>query len=269
VRVRSIGWQTDLGLRRLEGAKIVERDDHLIVRTAENPTYRWGNFLLFYTPPQPGDAERWISLFEAAFPGAGYVAIGIDSPSGELGAIDGLYAAGLTAEIDTVMTASELRAPAREPPGTVFRQVLSDDDWRQTVELRLTVDEGNEVGYRDFLERQIQAVRDVCERGHGAWFGAFRDGEMLSSLAIFDAGAGVARFQNVDTRPAHRRQGLASNLLVAAGRYALTRLTASALVIAADPDYLAIKIYRSLGFREREHHVQLERLGASTGAPSR
>lgn len=261
MRVRSIGWRTDLRLRELEGAEIVEREDHLVVRTAENPAYRWGNFLLFASPPRHGDAERWLARFDAEFPDADYVAIGIDSPASELGELEELRTAGMTIETNAVLSAGTLRAPQREPPPGDFRQLRGDADWRQATELRLALDGPVEDGYRDFLERQMRAIRRVCEQGHGAWFGAFCDGEMRSSLGVFSAGAGLARFQSVDTHPAHRRQGLATNLLLAAGRFALAELAASTLVIAADPDYHAIDVYRSLGFRERERHVQLERLG--------
>jgi ribosomal protein S18 acetylase RimI-like enzyme len=261
VRVQSIGWRTDVSLRELEGAEIDEHEDHLIVRTAENPTYRWGNFLLFDSPPHADDAKRWISRFEAAFPTADYVAIGFDSPSGEHGELAGFATAGMTVSTDAVLRTSVLRPPPREPPDAVFRAVHSEHDWQQTEALRLANDgHGQESSYCDFLERQMRAIRSVCERGHGVWFGAFRDGEMYSSLGIFNAGAGLARFQNVDTHPEHRGQGLASHLLLAAGHYALTQLEASTLVIAADPDYLAIDIYRSLGFRDLERHTQLERL---------
>jgi GNAT superfamily N-acetyltransferase len=106
----------------------------------------------------------------------------------------------------------------------------------------------------------MRAVRRVCEQGHGAWFGAFYEEEMRAGLGIFSVGSGVARFQAVDTHPAHRRQGLASHLILTAGVYALSELGAETLVISADPDYHAIDIYRSLGFVERERQVQLERV---------
>ncbi len=260
MRVQSIGWRTDLALRRMEGAEIVDRGDHLLVRTTSNPAYRWGNFLLFGAPPRTGEAQRWIERFELAFPDAEYLAIGLDSPSGELGEIGALRAAGVTVESDTVMTADRLRPPSREPPPAVFRELSSDDDWRQAVELRVAVDEDDEgPGYRAFLECQMQSIRAACRLGHGAWFGAFAESRLLSGLGIFGAGPGTARFQSVETHPRHRGRGLAGNLVLAASRYALGQLAAETLVIAADPDYLAIDIYRSLGFLEREQHVQLER----------
>jgi ribosomal protein S18 acetylase RimI-like enzyme len=82
---------------------------------------------------------------------------------------------------------------------------------------------------------------------------------MHAGLGIFAAGPGLARFQSVDTHPAHRRRGLATYLLLAAADHARARLGARTLVIAADPGYHAIDIYRSVGFQERSRLVQMER----------
>jgi ribosomal protein S18 acetylase RimI-like enzyme len=81
---------------------------------------------------------------------------------------------------------------------------------------------------------------------------------LLSSLGIVADGSGLARFQSVETRPDARRRGLASALVHKAGHLALGR-GARRLVIVADPEYHAIGIYRSLGFREAETQVQLTR----------
>jgi GNAT superfamily N-acetyltransferase len=259
MRISSLGWRTDVSLRQREGAQIEEHDDHLVIRTASNPAYRWGNFLLFHSPPGQRDAERWVRRFERAFPAAQYLALGIDSPSGELGAADELSAAGLAANVDTVLTAASLRAPRRVATGVEFRPTEGDDDWRKALELRVLTADTATPAYRQFVEREMAAIRNVCEQGHGAWFAAARDGELQASLGVFDASPGTARFQSVDTHPEHRRQGLASNLLYAAGEWARTELRATTLVIAADPNYFAIDIYRSLGFTEHDHKVSLSR----------
>ncbi len=260
MRIRSLGWSTDVRLRRLEGAQVEEREGHLVIRTNANPTYRWGNFLLFPAPPAAGDAERWLAQFQHAFPSADYVAIGIDSPSGDLGVTDDLTAAGLSVDVDTVLTAEALLAPSRESPGAELRRVESDEDWRKATRLRILTAEARETpAYQEFVEREMQAIRRVCERDQGAWFAAFKGAEACSSLGVFAPSPGLARFQSVDTHPAHRRQGLASGLLYRASEWARRELRAKTLVIAADPNYFAIDIYRSLGFSAQDHKVHLSR----------
>jgi hypothetical protein len=55
------------------------------------------------------------------------------------------------------------------------------------------------------------------------------------------------------------RQGLAGTLVSQAGRPGLRVLGASTLVLAADPEEAAIRIYRSVGFAELETQVAFER----------
>jgi ribosomal protein S18 acetylase RimI-like enzyme len=265
MHVKSVGWQTDLRLRELEGADILARADHLLVRTPQNPGFRWGNFLLLAAMPATGEAELWVSRFREALPEAKHVALGVDGAPADTSALAELQALGLSAELTCVLSAPCLATPAKAAPRAQLRPLEGEADWRQAIELGLAADEefSGQPGERAYMELRMAAVRRVCEAGHGSWFGAFRDGEMVAGLGIFATGQGVARFQSVDTHPAHRRQGLATHLLFAAGEHARTRLGARTLVIAADPDYHAIEIYRSLGFRERNRQLQLERLPSS------
>ena len=54
MRVTSLGFLTDLALRVLEGAEVTDRGDYLVVRSPDNPTFWWGNFLLLAGWPGPG-----------------------------------------------------------------------------------------------------------------------------------------------------------------------------------------------------------------------
>jgi hypothetical protein len=46
MQVTSLGFRTDLALRVLEGAEVTDRGDYTVVRSPDNPTFWWGNFLL-------------------------------------------------------------------------------------------------------------------------------------------------------------------------------------------------------------------------------
>jgi predicted GNAT family acetyltransferase len=61
----------------------------------------------------------------------------------------------------------------------------------------------------------------------------------------------------VQTHPDARGKGLASTLVYRASTYGLGELGAKTLVMVADPDYLAIRIYRAVGFTDTETQVQL------------
>ena len=61
MRVSSLGFGTDVALRVLEGGEVADRGDYLVVRTAGNPDYWWGNFLLLTAWPEPGSGDRWLA----------------------------------------------------------------------------------------------------------------------------------------------------------------------------------------------------------------
>src|SRR4051794_25178189 len=60
--VRSLGFRTDLMLRRLADATVEDRGDHAVVTTAANPGFWWGNFLLLAEPPR--DIGPWVAAFQ-------------------------------------------------------------------------------------------------------------------------------------------------------------------------------------------------------------
>jgi ribosomal protein S18 acetylase RimI-like enzyme len=98
-------------------------------------------------------------------------------------------------------------------------------------------------------------MRQLQSQGYGAWFGAFLAGRMVSGLGVFGDGSGAVRFQNVETHPEHRNKDLAGTLVHAASRYAQQDLGAQTQVIVADQTGTAIRIYRSVGFRDAETQV--------------
>ncbi len=260
MHVTSLGFQTDLVLRALEGSEVIDHPDYLTVRSPANPEFWWGNFLLLPAQAAHGPAGPWLDRFRAEFPGAGHLALGLDGTGDPGPDLDGFSRAGLELNRETVLTAAALREPPHPNRDAVIRPLTTGSDWQQAVELQAVSDaaDGGPAS-RTFTEARYAARRRATEAGHGAWFGAFRDGELLAQLGIFSAPGPLARYQDVGTHPAARRRGLAGTLVWQAGRYALDRLGASTLVILADPADAAIRVYRSVGFADRETQLSLQR----------
>jgi ribosomal protein S18 acetylase RimI-like enzyme len=259
--VRSLGYRTDLMVRRLSGAEIVDRGEYLVVRTPRNPTFYWGNFVLFARPAREGEVEERLAVFAREHPDAAHVAIGVDDADGRLGAEAEFAAAGVVAERFAVLAADRLREPPMPNAEATCRPLRDDDDWRQALELRLAVadEEGEDSPtHVSFIERSVDEARSLAETGYGWRFGAFVDGRLGSSLGVVLDADGLARYQTVETHPALRRQGLASMLVHSAGQRAF-EAGARTLVIAAVTDGPAIGIYRALGFAAREHQGELLR----------
>jgi ribosomal protein S18 acetylase RimI-like enzyme len=261
VDITSLGYRTDLALLELGGSEIEDRGDHVVVRSPHNPTFWWGNFLLLAAAPAPEEAAGWLETFAREFPDAEHLALGVDSVDGSPDTLAPFVDRGLRVEASAVMTATRVHEPPRPNRDAEYRPLASEDDWQQLVDVRMACnDDGHEpTGYREFVVAKVATTRRLVEAGHGAWFGAFEAGRLLSTMGLFRAGTGLARFQNVETVPEARGRGLAGTLVHHASTYGLTELGAGTLVMVADPDYLAIRIYRSVGFAETEVQLGAEK----------
>jgi len=256
VRIRSLGFRTDVALRVLEGAKVTDRGDYLVIRTPDHPDFWWGNFLLLARLPGPGQGQEWLARFAAEFPAARHVALGVDT-TGDSETPEEFAAAGLQADRASVLTAAQVRPPARPNTEAEIRPLDSDADWRQSVDLAVRCFDDFEPG--DFLERRAAARQRLTRAGAGIWFGAFENGRLLAQLGLFDVGDGYARYQHVETDPAARRRGLAGTLVWTAGRYGREVLGTSTLVIVANPAGVAIRVYRACGFTVRQSQLSFDR----------
>jgi ribosomal protein S18 acetylase RimI-like enzyme len=261
VHIQSLGYRTDLALLELGGSVVEQAPDCLVVRTPHNPTFWWGNFVLFSGPPAQGDAERCLGVFEREFPDAGHLALGFDGVDGTVDDLAEFAAAGHSPEASSVMTASAVHEPPRPNRDAVYRTLESDDDWAQLVELNVVNrdDDQDEEGHRVYATAKTATNRQLVAAGHGEWFGAFVDGRLLSTMGLFRASPGLARFQSVQTHPDARGRGLAGTLVHHVSRYGFGPLGAHMLVMVADPTYLAIRVYRSVGFEVAETQLQVER----------
>jgi ribosomal protein S18 acetylase RimI-like enzyme len=257
--IASLAFRTDLAMLENSGSTVEDRGTHLVVRTPANPTYWWGNFLLLATAPRDeADAQRWLDTFEAAFPEARHRTFGVDGTSGTADDLAPFAALGLDTEWSSVMTATSVHEPPRPNTSATYRQLASDDDWAQQIELDMA---GEEPGTHsiEFVTGRAEAERRLVTAGYGAWWGAFEDDRLLASMGLFTASPGLARFQNVKTHPDARGRGLAGTLVHRVSRYGFDELGAHTLVMVADPEYLAIRVYRSVGFADTQRQLQVER----------
>ena len=261
--VRSLGFRTDLALLTASGSVVEDRGTHLVVRTPANPSYFWGNFLLLAEPPALGGEREVVGAFRTEFPEAEHVSIGIDGTA-DLGEESraAFEATGLTIDVASVLTAEDLRLD-REVDAEV-RPLTSDEDWEARARLDLEQHSGTSAAtFLPFARARNEQERALVAAGRGERFGVLVDGRVVSTAAIFLTEDGVARFQTVDTHPDHRRRGLAAAVVHAAGRHALEHLGARTLVIVADADGDAVRVYRRLGFVEAERQLMMEQRGGA------
>jgi ribosomal protein S18 acetylase RimI-like enzyme len=212
--IASLVWATDIDV--LPADRLVKRrDGYVVIRSPSNPTHWWGNFLLFDEPPGAGDGGHWETLFETEFgraPEVRHRAFAWDRVDGSEG------------EAETEFISRGYEAAIEERP---LEHV--------------------------FIRRRLHDLRVLFQAGRGGWYVA-RDpvtGEVVGSLGIVVTG-GRARFQSVDTAPAHQRRGICSRLVVEAARDAAAQWAVREFAIAAATEYHALGLYESLGFQARE-----------------
>ena len=258
MRSSSPGWATDLAILEHTGSLVEEHPHHLVVRTPANPDFHWGNFVLVTDEDAVDDADRWVGVFREAFPEASWVSVGLP----RMPAAPGSWVAlGLGLELEDVLTTSTLPRRSTLAQGYTVRR-LDGDDWEQ--DLARSVAENDSTGeeqpesFLRFARGQLQSRRDLSARDLGAWFGAFTaDDVLVADLGIVRCGS-TARYQDVTTDEAHRRQGLASHLLGVAAQWAADR-GCDQWVIVTGATNPAGRVYRASGFSPDTGAVQAYR----------
>lgn len=265
---RSLVWATDLDTLPLD--RVVERrDEYLLIRSPSNPTFYWGNLLLFDQPPREGDGARWEELFERDFgdePRVEHRTFAWDRAHGEAGAAREEFCArgyDLDESIGLVADAAQVQPHPRENQDVVVRPLdpaagADEELWDAVLELQVAGrQEGHdEESFRVFARARLNDRRSLFRAGRGAWYVAIdpASGEIAASCGIVVT-EGRGRFQVVDTAVAFRRRGICSRLVVEAARLATQTHGAERFVIVADLGYHALGLYESLGFERREHVI--------------
>jgi len=265
---RSLVWATDVDT--LPPDRVVERrGEYLLIRSPSNPTFYWGNLLLFDEAPREGDGERWEALFEREFadePRVRHHSFAWDLAHGEAGAAREEFVERgyeLDESIGLVADASQVLPHPRENRDVAVRAldpaVGADEGlWEAVLELQVAGrQEGHdEESFRDFARPRLEDRRALFRLGRGAWYVALdpASGAVAASCGIVVT-EGRGRFQVVDTALAFRRRGICSRLVVEAARHSAEAHGAERFVIVADLGYHALGLYESLGFERREHVV--------------
>ncbi|MGE0872364.1 MAG: GNAT family N-acetyltransferase [Kofleriaceae bacterium] len=248
MNVRSIGLATELSLVATRG-QIIDRGDYLAVRTPDDPSFYYGNALILPSPPQRGTVASWSRRFSEELgdnPEIRHVTLCWDGITGDAGARDELEAAGFVIETNQVMITEQLVDVVR-PPGI---RVLDTDELGAVGELAFAVSDRHDQAHWQFIQRRTAWQRQLIARGVAEFWGAFDGDQLVGSLGLVTL-SGLARYQDVQTATTHRKRGIASALLVAAGSRALAR-GIERLVIIAMPETAAASFYQRIGFRPIE-----------------
>lgn len=264
MQLRSLAYATDLAILGFSG-RIEDRGDYLVAEQPDNPDYYWGNLLVMAAPPQAGDLQKWSQLFKAEFahqPLVKHMTFGWDCTQGIEGDYTPFTQAGFALEKSIVLTLTPdmLTMPKHICSSLKIRNLESDDDWEQAIENQVSArSDGFSIDeYLPFKRAQMNNYRKMSAAGFGVWLGAFENGRIIGDCGIFAFGK-TGRFQAVGTHPDHRKRGICGTLVYMASRMAFDNMGATKLVMVADPEYHAARIYESVGFKPTEKSIGLYR----------
>lgn len=250
--LRSLGRRTDLMFAKFSGS-VTDRGSYILIKTPSNPHYHWGNYLVFDHPPRKGSHQDWTQIFDREFEYYSEPHHYVFTWQGEGGDFQEFLDAGFTLDTATVLTATKLNPPPHLNQKIEIRKISSDTEWAQVTRLQVLCSDPKfmDIQYEQFKTTQMNSYRKMSEAGHGFWFGAYIEGELVGDLGIFFDGK-LGRYQNVGTHPDRRRQGICGTLVYKAGEIAFKEFGIEHLVMEADVDYHAARIYESVGFQRNE-----------------
>jgi len=254
MKLRSLGFKSELIFLKYDG-QIIDRGSYLVVKTLSNPNYFWGNLLIFDGPPRNGDFHRWKNLFELEFtdPRIYHQTFAWDSPEGQVGDVSEFVANGFKFEKSVVLTAQNVYLPQKYHPTVKVRPIENAQDWEESIQVQIAC--GNEslskAQWEGFYRSQMERYKIFIASGEGVWFGAYLNDRVVGCLGIFTDGD-LGRYQIVSTHPMHQRQGICGSLVYESAQYAFERMKVKSLVMVADEEYHAAKIYESVGFQPTE-----------------
>jgi ribosomal protein S18 acetylase RimI-like enzyme len=260
LNIRSLGRRTDLIFSKISGS-VTDKGSYTLIQTPSNPGFHWGNFIVFDHAPAKGSLKEWKAIFDREF---GYYAephhyvFTWDTGKDDQGDHQEFLDANFEFDSASVLTATKLNPPPYLNDQIVVRKITSDQDWDEVLKLQIICAKPkfrNDY-YEEFKKRQRDDYRKMSESGMGAWFGAFLGDKMVGDLGIFYEG-NIGRYQNVGTHPDCRRQGICGTLVYQAGQLALQEFGINHLVMEADINYHAARIYESVGFKRTEVNYAL------------
>jgi|GEM_PF-318348 len=250
-RLCSLGTRTDLLFPALEGV-LTDRGHYAVVQTPGNRFYMNGNQLLFRAPPKAGEAAEWVRASRAELrDGPVFMTFGWDEPLGaDDTGIAEFLAQNFRLDESVVLSLSGLPLrPAFWNPEIVTRPLVDDRDWGVALQSHLDHLCAGPVRdtQSDFARYQFRRFRDLSERGHGLWFGAFLGESMVGNMGVF-WDAHYARFQEVFTDPGHRRRAVCRTMCAHAIAHVRARIGERVFVTVADDGGEAVSSYVALGF---------------------
>ncbi|PCJ17465.1 MAG: GNAT family N-acetyltransferase [Candidatus Cloacimonadota bacterium] len=259
MKIKSLGYRTDFIFNRFDGS-IEEKENYIVVKTKSNPNYFWGNLLLYKNPPQIGDLEKWKLDFHKEFtnPNIYHITLAWDSINGDVTCPKEFILDGFELDNSVVLVATEVIKPKKLNIDIEVRLIKTEEEFKKVIKIQTRCG-GSHLSrdsWESFYNVQMKQYKKMISQGLGNWFGAYLNKDLVGSLGIFNDKE-VGRFQIVSTDPKHQRKGICSTLVYKSAIFAFEKMKLTTLVMVADEEYHAAKIYESVGFKANQRQIGL------------
>lgn len=248
-------------LKDRQTAHVTDKGFYIVVRTPDRPDYFWGNYIIMSSAPPPNSYSHWLAIFESEIgpkSQTGFVTITWDSPT-EQGHSAQFTDKDFTLQTSIILSTSRVHTPPKSNPHITIRPLQSESDFAQVINVLFTLDwqySSNE-GQIKFLKDSAKRFRKLIDAGTAISIGAFLSNKLTAVIEMYYNDT-LCVFDSVVTHRENRRQGICSSLVHYASQYALSQLNCQTLILEADKEYHAAKIYESIGFRPTEKLYRLE-----------
>ena len=169
---------------------------------------------------------------------------------------------GFEIERSVVLTLEKnaLKRPKYPFSNLEIRPLKDDKDWEAAIHNQIDCrpESFKLEAYLPFKRVQMRKYRAMSDAGLGNWFGAFLEGRLVAECGLYCFN-GVGRYQAVGTHPDFRKKGICGNLIYESAKLSFETLGAKTLVMVADPEYHAAKVYESVGFTPTEKAIGMYR----------
>lgn len=247
MELKSLALKTDLIFTKQDG-EILDRENYLVVKTTSNPNFFWGNLIIFKNAPTTNVMEDWVKTFDKELTDSRIYHKTFAWDSEEIGEIKSFEEAGYKLEKSVVLTATQdqIIPPAKQNLEMKV-VVIKESDWNKVIEVQAAINPQ----YASFYAKQALTYQKMIKDGLGKWFGAYLGDVLVGSLGIFKEDK-IGRYQIVSTHPNYQRQGICGTLVYKTAQHAFSHMGIEKLVMVADENYHAARIYESVGFRPVE-----------------
>ncbi|MFC1746414.1 GNAT family N-acetyltransferase [Candidatus Riflebacteria bacterium] len=252
-KVKSFGLATDLFISSFE-SEVTERENYLVIKTPDQPGNFWGNFILFKNPPGAGDADTWMSIYRHEFKckAPKFFAFKWDISRLNLEKIKPFLEKGFHIHHDLVLSVEKIKKPGHYNNLLQIKMIKTAKEWCQVVDVHLDEEwKRSPHSQKEFMQKKVEVFRKFSREKLGCRFGAFKNNKLVGELGIY-CHKDVGRLNLIATHRNYRRQGVCQTLLYEAAKYAFDIMKLKHLVVIADRDYHAKKIYKTLGFKLKE-----------------